>query len=127
MAVFLRKYGEATYVDFPLTEHGSPDLTLVAVFDHVDDTYISYLSIADVWANVNIGINPVHLGNGIYRLILDAGVMFCKILSIRIVDQTALKVWADVVIIIETFGHPLAMHQFDLDSMQGARGMVSVS
>ena len=125
MSVFLRKYDKSTAVEFPLISYGGSSLTTIAAFvagdvDRATRIYTGGWAVA-VWDN------PIHVGLGIYRISIAAIDMRFMKLIFCIKDQSSPKVWEDQFVIVETYGHPYAMHQFDLDTVVGGRGVVSVS
>jgi len=102
----LREYGVGTIIDFALFD--PPGANLIATAVHAaGDTKISIDG-----ASENPTINGfVNVDQG-YRIALDAAEVTGKSMRIPIVDQDPSKVWLDDFILIETYGHALAMHQF---------------
>lgn len=108
--VHLRKYGEATTINFELFEVDGVDLRINAVHAAGDT---SIMKDEGVEANTTNGF--VDEGNG-YSLALTATEMQAARIVVYVVDQTATKVWLDRSIYIETYGHASAQHAFDLDT-----------
>jgi len=102
----LREYGVGTVVDFSLFDPSGINLTTDAVHV-VGDTRIS-IDGTDEGNTIN-GFTNVDQG---YRIAFDASEVTGKSMRIPIVDQDATKIWLDDFIIIETYGHELAMHPF---------------
>lgn len=101
--LYLREYGVATTINFPLLDYDSGDAELSASFA-AGDTKIK----KDEGASANTGSNPAHEGEGTYSLALTAAEMTAKRIIITCQDQTATKVWQDQTIIIETINHASA-------------------
>ena len=126
MASILRKYGETTTIEFPLIVYSESDFSdVVVAFNAGDSNGVFITAAGDVIANT-VNLPSYELGC-IYRLVLTAAEMMCLRLIVLVVDQSTPKVWEDQMICIETYGHPDAMHQFDLNSLQQAGYVVSVS
>jgi len=110
----LRKYGvlltTARAISFDLFKVDGIDLEPAATFA-AGDIKIS----KDGGAEANITNLPTDEGQG-YRLILTVAELTASRVRISIVDQTATKVWLDISIMVETYGHASAMHTFDLDT-----------
>jgi len=126
VASLLRKYGEATTIEFPLIVYSQSDFSdVVVAFNFGDSRGISITAAGDAIANTN---NLPSFGMAcMYRLSLVAAEMTCLRLIVLVVDQSTPKLWEDQMICIETYGHPNAMHRFDLDSLQQTGYVVSVS
>ena len=100
-----RKYGVLTTIDFTLFD--STGSNFVSGATHViGDTKISIDGTAE--GNTINGFTSV--GSG-YRIALDASEVTGKSIRLPIIDQPA-KAWRDDALIIETYGHANAMHQF---------------
>ena len=112
----LRKYGTATTILFPLIDFGGTDFESTPVSFAAADTQIS----KDEGAFANTGSTPVHEGNGIYSLALTATEMEAGRISISCIDS-ATKLWEDQAILIDTYGHTSAQHEFDLDISDKAK------
>lgn len=106
----LRKYGAAATIPFDLFEVDGVDLRVDGVHAAGDTTIMK-----DEGAPANTGSGFVDEGE-VYSLALTATEMQAARIVIKIVDQTATKVWLDKTIIIETYGHASAQHAFDLDT-----------
>jgi hypothetical protein len=106
----LRKYNAATTIDFELFEVDGVNLRVDAVHA-AGDTQIS----KDEAAQANTGSGFVDRGD-FYSIALTATEMQAARIVLRIVDQTATKVWLDKTIVIETYGNASAQHAFDLDT-----------
>lgn len=102
----LREYAVGTTIDFSLFDPSGANLISTPIHT-VGDTKISI----DGAAEGNTINGFVNIGQG-YRITLDAAEVTGKSMRIPIVDQDASKVWLDNFIIIETYGHANAMHQF---------------
>ena len=112
----LRKYGEAAIFDFSFYEIDGVDLRVDAVHVSGDTTIMK-----------NEG-TPANTTNGFvdegdtYSITLTATEMECARGVIKLVDQTATKVWLDITIEFETYGHASAQHETfpsDLVSISG--------
>jgi len=106
---YLKKYGAAATLDFPLFAADGIDLQPAATFA-AGDVRIG----KDEAAEVDTTNLPVDRGQG-YSLDLTAAEMQAARIAIYLVDQSATKEWLDDVLIIETYGHASAGHAFDLD------------
>jgi len=106
-----RKYGVllTTAKAIQFTLFAGVDIEPAATFE-VGDIKIS----KDGGAEVNTTNLPVDEGQG-YSLILTAVELTAARIRLFIVDQTATKVWLDIDINIETYGHAFALHAFDLN------------
>lgn len=111
--VHLRKYGVETKIDFELYEVDGVDFRTDAV-DAGSDCSI----MKDEGAEATCTNDFVDEGKG-YSITLTNTEMEAARIVVYIVDS-ATKVWLDKAIVIETYGHPSAMHAFDLDD--GVRG-----
>lgn len=115
MRDILRKYGEAAVFDFSLYEIDGVDMRIDAVHAAGDTTVMK-----------NEGA-PANTTNGFvdegdtYSITLTATEMECARGVIKLVDQTATKVWLDITIEFETYGHASAQHAFDLDTASVAQ------
>lgn len=119
--VHLRKYGQATTINFDLYEVDGIDLRVDAVHASGDTTIMK-----DEGAEANTASGFVDEGNG-YSLALSATEMEAARVVIYVIDQTGTKVWLDKTIIIETYGHASAQHAFDLDTATASADVVSIS
>jgi hypothetical protein len=106
----LRKYGVATTINIPLIDSATDDLNTTATFAAGD-----VLVKKDEAASGNIGTLPTHEGEGTYSFPLTATEMQAARIVVTLIDQTATKVWRDQTVIIDTYGHASAQHEFDLD------------
>jgi len=108
-----RKYGvlltAAKAIQFTLYQIDGVDIEPAATFA-TGDIKIS----KDGAAEVNTTNLPTDEGQG-YSLILTLAELQARRIRLFIVDQTATKVWLDIDINIETYGHASAMHAFDLN------------
>jgi len=111
MSAYLRKYGAATTVLFPLVTKDSQVLLAGATIA-TGDAKIS----KDEGAFANTGSVFVDEGSGMYSVALTGTEMEAARISILIVDQTDPAEWEDQVIVIDTYGHASAQHAFDLDT-----------
>jgi len=111
----LRKYGvlltTAKAIQFTLYQVDGVDIEPAATFA-AGDIKIS----KNGGAEVDTANLPTDEGNG-YRLILTAAELTASRIRLFIVDQTATKVWLDIEINIETFGHASAMFVTDFDEV----------
>jgi hypothetical protein len=107
-AIYLRKYGVATTINFCLYELDGTDLQAGAAHA-AGDTKI----MKDEGAEANTGSAFVDEGQG-YSLALSAAEMTAARVAIYVVDQTNPKAWLDRVLIVETYGHASGQHVFDL-------------
>ncbi len=105
-----RKYGVATTIYFPLIDAGAVDFESTPVSFVAADTQFS--EDGAVFANTNS--TPSHEGNGIYSLALLGTELEGATIAITVIDA-ATKTWEDQAILIETYGDPSALHEFDLD------------
>lgn len=104
---YLRKYNEATTIDFVLFEPDGVDIEDAASFASGDLKIMK-----DEAAEANTSNLPTDEGQG-YSLALTATEMQAARIVIYIVDQTASKVWLDEYLIIETYGDTGAQHDFN--------------
>lgn len=109
MQTYLRKYGVQTTINFTLFEVDGVDLRIDAV-DAGTDCNIR----KDQGADATCDNDFADEGMG-YSLVLTATEMEAAEITLYIVD-TAVKVWLDEVLKIETYGNAAAQHAFDLDS-----------
>jgi hypothetical protein len=107
---FLRKYGEATTLDFVLYSTDGTSLKTDAVHASGDAT-----TMKDEGVEANTTNGFVDEGKG-YSLALTATEMQAARIVIYLVDQTSPKAWLDEAIVVETYGHTSAQHAFDLDT-----------
>jgi len=107
----LRKYGVETTISFPLIKGGATNyLVDPPQFDGAD------VDISKDGEAFKITVNlPTNIGNGVYKLVLTAEEMQSALINITVIDNTTVQAWEDQCIIIETYGHPNAQHEFDLD------------
>lgn len=106
----LRKYGVATTINFDLFEVDGVNFRIDA--SHAaGDTQIS----KDEGAQANTGSGFVDEGD-FYSIALTGPEMQAARIVLRIIDQTATKVWLDKSVSIETYGNAAAQHAFDLDT-----------
>lgn len=106
---FLRKYGEAGTINFPLFESDGINFRSDAAFEAGDLKIMK-----DEGAEGNTSNLPTDEGQG-YSEVLTAAELTAKRIVIYLVDQTGIKIWLDDYIIIETYGHANAMHAFNFD------------
>jgi len=101
---FLRKYGTATTIYFPLIKAGSNNFAVSGDYTHAaGDTKISKDGAAA--GNTNSAPTAVTMGNGaMWKLDLTATEMEAKTILITIIDATT-KAVEDQMIVIETFGY----------------------
>ena len=117
--MILRKYNVAATIDgVPLVKRGSIDFkanpTLAA-----GDVKIS----KDGGAFANLTTLPaVTPASGEFvEIALSATEMQAARIAIKFIDQTAPKEWEDQAVLIETYGHASAAHEFDLDTASVAQ------
>ena len=101
---YLRRYGEATTVNYGLFEPDGTDLEVSAVHA-TGDTVI----MKDEGAQDNTANGFVDEGTG-YSQAFSAAEMSAARIVVYVVDQTAPKVWHDQILIIETYGDASAQH-----------------
>ena len=104
--IYLKRYGEAATINFELYEVDGVDLRTDAVHA-AGDTQISI----DEGAQANTANGFTDEGD-FYSLAFSSSEMTGARMAVRIVDQTATKVWLDDVVYIETYGHPQSAHPF---------------
>lgn len=102
-----KKYGVQTNIEFELVEYPTSSLksglTVAGGTIAAGDIQIS--KDGSAFANATNTATVAEIGtSGIYSLVLTADEMSAARICIRIVDQTATKLWHDVVIWIETYG-----------------------
>lgn len=107
-SVHLRKYGVQTTIDFELYEIDGVDFRV----DAADASDITIMK--DEGAEANTTNSFTDEGTG-YSIVLTATEMQAERIMLYVVDS-ATKVWLDKCIVIETYGHASAMHEFDLDT-----------
>lgn len=107
----LRLFNTATTIYFPLVDKDATDFedTPVTIATGDAQRSIDGAAFSDT-------ANPVHEGGGIYSIALVAGDLNGALIVVRIIDQTATKLWEDTAVIIATYGNASAQHAFDLDS-----------
>jgi len=107
MQKHLRKYGEATTIDFVLFETDGVDFKIGAVHA-AGDTRIAKDEAPE--SNTTNGF----VGEGLwgYSLTLTATEMQAARIVVYIVDQGT-KAWLDTTLAIETYGHASAQHAFN--------------
>lgn len=108
--LYLRKYGEAATIDFPLYETDGASLKVDATFASGDVKIMK-----DEGAEANTSNLPTDEGQG-YSLALTATEMQAARIVIYVVDQTSPAVWIDEALVIETYGNASGQHAFDLDT-----------
>lgn len=111
--VHLRKYGVETTVDFTLFEVDGVDFRVDAAAATADT--IIQIDEGAAGSCTNLFVDE---GLGYSHTLTAAEVTGARIV-VYIVDS-ATKVWLDDSYIIETYGHPSAMHAFDLDTSFGS-------
>ena len=109
MQKYLRKYGEATALDFVLFETDGIDLKVDAVHASGDTKIMK-----DEEAEANTTNGFADEGQG-YSLALTAAELQAARIVVYVVDQ-ATKVWLDTALVIETYGHASAQHPFDIET-----------
>lgn len=112
----LREYGVETTINFELYEVDGVDFRVNAV-DAGGDCSI----MTDEEAEVVCDNDFTDEGTG-YSLVVSAGEMSGARIIVYIVDS-ATKVWLDKAIILETYGHALAMHErfpADVEAISGS-------
>lgn len=107
--IFLRKYGVETTINFPFWEVDGVDFRVDAVYASGDVKIMK-----DEGAEANTTNGFADEGTG-YSHVITATELQAARVTLNYVDQTGTKVWLDTEIIIETYGHPSAMHAFDFD------------
>ncbi len=119
----LRKYGEAQTIYFPLIDFGTNDFesTPVSFSTGGGDSKVS----KNGGAFANTANDPAHEGEGIYSLILSSTETNAANLVVTVVDASTAKTWEDQALIIDTYGHGSAQHEFDLDSTRVNIGSVT--
>ena len=123
MAAILRKYGESAYINFPLIDSASFDLLIFEPFP-LGGFVAGDSVIVGVGNTTNI---VVEAAPNNFAILLTAAELSVDQLVVVVVDQDLTKLWEDQMVCVETYGHPLAMHQFDLDSIGQAAVLGSVS
>jgi hypothetical protein len=117
---YWRKYGEAATFNFVLFATDGIDFA-AAVTHQAGDTTI----MKDEEAEANTTNGFVDEGNG-YSLSLTATEMEAARIVIYVVDQGT-KAWLDTALLIETYGHASAQHEFDLDSAGAALSTAAIA
>lgn len=116
----LRKYGVSTTLEFPLMKRGVADLAVgVDWTPAAGDVKIS----KDGGAAANVTNLPVAkaMGNtATWEIVLTATEMQAARIAITIADA-ATKVVEDDGLVVETYGHASAQHEFDLDAASVAQ------
>jgi len=117
-----RKFNTATTIYFPVILAGAADFDTSDVFADSDIQFS-----VDGGVFVATGTKqPTHEGGGVYSLPIAAAEVNGKDTVIRIVDQTATKVFEDQLVLVETYGNTDAQHAFDLDSVAPDVNIASV-
>jgi len=111
----LRKYNQATTINFNLFDLDGVNMSVAATFASGDIKIMK-----DEGVEANTGSTPTDEGSG-YSLALTATEMSAARIMIHLIDQTTTKVWLDTSIVIETYGHASATHAFDLDTASTAQ------
>lgn len=106
---YLRKYGQATKINFVLYEPDGSDLKTDAVHAAGDTRLMK-----DEADEANTTNGFVDEGQG-YSLELAASEMEAARIVLFVVDQSNPKAWLDTTIVIETHGHAGAQHPFDIE------------
>ena len=110
---FLRKYGVETTIPFTLFEVDGVAFRVDAVAATADTTI--QINEATALSCTNLFVDR---GTG-YSQTLTAAEMTGARIVVYIVDS-ATKVWLDDSYVVETYGHPSAMHPFDLGTSFGS-------
>lgn len=105
---YLRKYGVSTTIDFGLLDVANGQLLVTAAHASGDTKIMK-----DEGAEANTTNGFTDEGQG-YALVLTATEMEAARIVVYVVDQGT-KLWFDEVLVIETYGHASAMHEFDFD------------
>ena len=110
MYSFIRRYGTAGTLQFPLHEVGSSDLATGSTFV-AGDVKLS----KDGGALANVAALPAEspAGSGLYVLTLSAAELSAARVTVVIIDQTSPKDFDNRVLRIETYGNPAAQHPYD--------------
>lgn len=110
--MYLRKYGAATTVNFPLIKRDAVDFATTSDYTHATgDTKVK----KDEGASANADAALVYEGEGVWSLSLTATEMQAARIVITVVDS-ATKAVEDQCVVIETYGNASAQHAFDLDT-----------
>lgn len=107
----LRKYGVATTILFPLITRDAVDFKTSAPLASGD---IKISKDEGAFANTTT-TTPTEEGQGWYSIPLTATEMQAARIMLSLIDQTNPKAWEDQAIVIDTYGHASAQHEFDLD------------
>lgn len=109
----IRKYNAATKVLFPLIDRGGVDFESTPVTFVDADTKIS----KDEGTFEETDAKPSHEGNGMYSLALTADEMSAARIMITCIDSPT-KTWVDQAILVATYGHASAQHDFVDDLLE---------
>ena len=117
---YLRKYGVASNVNFVLYGTSGKAFQTGASFASGDIKIM-----VDNGAEANSATGFADEGQG-YSLPVTSSELTGQKIVIYAVDQGT-KIWLDTNMVIETYGHPSAMHGFDLDSTEVDVGKIKGS
>jgi len=106
----LRKYGVEATINFALYDTDGASLQVAAVHAAGDSIIMKDEGAPGSTTNAFTDEGSV------YSLVLTAAEMTAARIVVYVVDQTSPKAWLDQVLIIETYGHASAQHEFDLDA-----------
>jgi hypothetical protein len=106
----LREYGIETTINFELFEVDGVNFRVDAVHAAGDSVIMK-----NEGAEASTANGFTDKGKG-YSLVLSATEMQAARIVIYLADLTAIKIWLDKAIVIETYGHASAMHAFDLNT-----------
>ncbi len=109
MEVVLRKYGVAATVDFVLYKLDGTGLKTDAASAAGDVTLTR-----DEGPEETLDADAFVDEGRTYSIALSVAEMTAARIMVNIVDQSAPQVWLDKCVLIETYGHASAQHQFDL-------------
>lgn len=109
MQKYLRKYGEATTIDFVL--FGTDGIDFKTDAEHAAGDTKIMKNEGDEANTTNAFVDE---GQG-YSLTLTAAEMQAARVVLYVVDQGT-KAWLDTALIIETYGHASAQHPFDIET-----------
>jgi len=108
--MILGKYNQSKTITFDLVAPDGIDLIINATFATGDLKIMK-----DEGAEANTTNLPTDEGTG-YSLVLTATEMSAARIRVYVIDQTGTKIWLDVSLGVETYGHASAEHAFDLDT-----------
>ncbi len=108
--MILGKYNQAKTITFDLVAPDGVDLIINASFASGDVVIMK-----DEGAEASTSNLPTDEGTG-YSLVLTATEMSAARIRIYVIDQSGTKIWLDISLGIETYGHASAEHAFDLDA-----------